>query len=91
VGRPEAQWVFFSSLAESVDMDIEQAFLLSGFSDPNEQSSDEDTTAFIWVYEPQARREYTLASWSDLFSYLKRRSVAAPVEAIGNARQWPAE
>lgn len=91
VGRPEAQWVFFSSLAESVEMDIEQAFLLSGLSDPNEQSADDESTAFIWVYEPQVRREYRLASWSDLFAYLSTRNVEAPIIAIGNARDWPPE
>jgi hypothetical protein len=89
VGRPEAQRVFFSSLAESAELEVQQAFLLSGMSDPNEQSTDDDSTAFIWVYEPQTRREYTRASWSDLFVYLSRRNVEAPVAAIGNARNWP--
>ncbi len=89
IGRPEAQRVFFSSLAGSINLNVEDALLLSGQTDPNEESTADGSMVFIWVYEPQTTRDYLLASWSELFVYLRDRNVEAPIISIADAREWP--
>ncbi|MES1197241.1 MAG: hypothetical protein ABUL55_01325 [Pseudomonadota bacterium] len=87
VGRPLASEVFFSSLADVIDLPVRDAYGRSGADDPN-ATQNSDRVAFMWVYQPQDTREYRPATWRNLFGHLRRMSVSLCVEKIATAPNW---
>jgi hypothetical protein len=89
VGRPEARHVFLSSLADSIDLPIREAFRRSGARDPDEtRQNAPDNRAFIWIYEPVTTDEYRLSTWRNLFAYLRELRVDSRVREAAEARDW---
>lgn len=88
-GRPEARQVFFSSLADSIDLPVSQAFVRSGARDPAQLNQfAPDNTAFVWVYEPNTVEEYRIATWRNLFALLRSTPVDPRVREAAEARDW---
>jgi hypothetical protein len=90
-GRPEARQVFFSSLADSIDLPVSEAFVRSGARDPAQLNQfADDNTAFVWVYEPNTVEEYRLATWRNLFALLRSTPVDPRIREAAEARNWAA-
>jgi hypothetical protein len=90
LGRPEARYVFMSSVADAIDLPIREAFRLSGARDVDESRFEgPDNRAFIWVYEPASAQDVTLATWSNLYPFLHNdRHIDARVREAAEARRW---
>lgn len=89
-GRPEARYVFFSSLEDVIDLPMRDAYARSGASDAfrrNEGAS--DIRAFLWVYMPADGRGHWLATWRNLFLDLRRLRVHPRIREIATADKWP--
>ncbi|MDX2276349.1 MAG: hypothetical protein NW206_12930 [Hyphomonadaceae bacterium] len=88
-GRVENQQVFFSSLEDSIDLPLAEAFRLSGESDPAaaDPTSEPDTVSFVWVYMPQSMNQFRLATWTNLFLMLRNVRVSTELRAL--ASQMP--
>lgn len=92
IGRPEARQVFYSSLADSIDLPIREAFIRSGADDPFETRSDfPDNRAFVWIYIPETNDQYRQATWRNLFAYLRELRVDRRVRDAAEASElrWP--
>jgi hypothetical protein len=90
VGRPEALEVFFLSLQDTADLSVREAFLRSGADDPLQlrRRDTPDNRAFIWVYVPTTPSEYRLATWRNLFAYLRGMRVDERVREVADRPTW---
>ncbi|MGE0743149.1 MAG: hypothetical protein AB7O98_17575 [Hyphomonadaceae bacterium] len=89
LGRPEAREVFFSSLADAIDLPIREAFTRSGADDPmNLRAGAPDNRAFVWIYVPTSRDDYRLATWRNLFFYLRDVRVDERIREAARRPSW---
>jgi len=70
LGRPEANLVFFTSLADVHSITLRDAMMGTGSEALAEPPQDE--TLFIWVYAPAEGDAAPSATWAALFDYLDR-------------------
>jgi hypothetical protein len=88
VGRPLAEQVFFSSVEDTIDLTLEDAFRLSGETDVfGDQGG--NTDIFVWVYAPLNRNGYAMATWRNMLDLLRARPVDPALRDIARAERWP--
>jgi hypothetical protein len=70
VGRAEAEYVFFSSLRETWSRSLINAAQYSGRNPPKTDKVASNPPIFLWVFVPNFRDEFTLATWENVFLIL---------------------